>query len=176
MTDAPFAPHRHDLGDAVALVPIPPEAVDELARRTVAIDPWARLGVAAAAMAVRIAAPSDGARRFAITRAGAIVGWVSIRHPFMRGPYLETIALFPEARRGGIARRVIDWMGREVAGREADLWLCVTEWNDDARAAYRALGFEEVGRLPDLVAPGVCEIFMRKRLPRGADRPAAGAN
>lgn len=163
MTEPPFAPRRHDLGVAV-LAPIAPEAVAALAARVVAIDPWARIGVPVAAMAARIGAPSDGARRFAIERDGAVVGYVSVRHPFMRGPYLETIAIFPEAQRTGLGRAVVDWMGREVAGREGNLWLCVTAWNTPARAAYRALGFVEVGPLPDLVAPGQDEIFMRRVL------------
>jgi ribosomal protein S18 acetylase RimI-like enzyme len=82
----------------------------------------------------------------------------------MRGPYIETIALFPEAQRRGIARRVIDWMAEEIHGEATNIWLCVTEWNAPARAAYSALGFVEIGPIPDLASVGHTEIFMRKPL------------
>ncbi|NLH82833.1 MAG: GNAT family N-acetyltransferase [Phyllobacteriaceae bacterium] len=163
MTETPFAARRHPLG-TVELVPIATAAIPEIATRMAAIDPWARLRRPAAAMAERIAVPDPGAHRFSIESDGAILGYVSIRHPFLRGPYLEQIAIFPEAQRRGLARRVLDWMAGEVEGLESNLWLCVTEWNEGARATYRALGFDEVAPLPDLVAPGQSEIFMRRRL------------
>jgi ribosomal protein S18 acetylase RimI-like enzyme len=178
MTDAratadalPFAARRHDLG-AVALLPLDAATAPALAARVVALDPWARLGLAAAAMADRMTRPSPGAHRFAVVDAGRLVGYVAVRHPFMRGPYLETIAILPEAQRRGIARRVIDWMAREVEGLDANLWLCVTEWNATARATYAALGFVEVGPIPDLVAAGQSEIFMRRALAPAPGRTA----
>lgn len=164
MTETPFAARRHALG-GVDLVPVTPAVIPEIAGRMAAIDPWARLGRPASAMAERITAPDPGAHRFAVERDGTILGYVSIRHPFLRGPYLEQIAIFPEAQRQGLGRRVIDWMARAVEGRDGNLWLCVTEWNTAARAAYVALGFVEVGPLPDFVAPGQSEIFMRRVLP-----------
>ena len=165
MTDAPHAPFAaptHDLGVAV-LGPLGDDAAD-LAARVVAIDPWARTGLSTEAMLARMRRPMAATYRFAIRRDGRAVGYVALRYPFMRGPYLETIAVLPEAQRLGIGRAVIDWMGREVAGEATNLWLCVTEWNAPARTAYTALGFVEVGPLPDVAAPGVTEIFMRKIL------------
>ena len=170
MTDAPFAPRRHALGP-VDLVPLGPQAIPDLAVRVAAIDPWKRIGVAPEAWAARMAKTTPGGHRFVLEREGASVGYLSIRHPFMRGPYLETIAVFPEAQGHGIARAVIDWMAAEAAkDGERELWLCVTEWNALARTAYAALGFVEVAPLADLVAEGQSEIFMRRRLAAPADR------
>lgn len=164
MTDTPYAPRRHDLGPGLALAPIDPAIVDTLAARIVALDPWASLGLTAAAMAERITRPWAATHRFAVTHEGAVAGYVSVRWPFMRGPYLETIAIFPEAQRRGLARAVIDWIGREAPPGEVNLWLCVTEGNAPARAAYRALGFVEIGPIADLVTLGQAEIFMRRPL------------
>ena len=82
----------------------------------------------------------------------------------MRGPYVETIALFPEAQRRGFARRIVEWIGREVEGEAANIWLCVTDWNAPARAAYAAMGFVEIGPIPDVALVGQTEIFLRKVL------------
>lgn len=170
MTETPFAARRHALGP-VDLVPLGPQAIPDLAARVAALDPWKRIGVAPEAWAARMAKTTPGGHRFVLEREGKAVGYLSIRHPFMRGPYLETIAVFPEAQGLGIARAVIDWMAAEAAkDGERELWLCVTEWNEAARAAYAALGFVEVAPLPDLVADGQSEIFMRRRLAAPADR------
>ena len=134
-----------------------------------AIDPWARIGRTASAFEAAITRPSPGAHRFALRRAGRPIGYLALRWPFMRGPYIETIAVFPEAQGRGLARRIVDWMADEVAGEAANIWLCVTDWNAPARAAYAALGFVEIGPIPDLVAEGQSEIFMRRPFapPRG---------
>ncbi len=166
MTETPFAPRRHALGP-VDLVPLTQESIPELAADVAALDPWKRIGVAPEAWAARMAKATPGGHRFVLEREGAAVGYLSIRHPFMRGPYLETIAVFPQAQGHGIARAVIDWMAAEAAkDGERELWLCVTEWNVRARAAYAALGFVEVAPLADLVTDGQSEIFMRRTLPR----------
>ena len=46
-------------------------------------------------------------------------------------------------------------------------WLFTSSDGDNRAAArfYRALGFQRVGRLPDLVAPGRTEILWRKGRP-----------
>ncbi|MER2606577.1 MAG: GNAT family N-acetyltransferase [Siculibacillus sp.] len=158
----PFTAERYDLGPVV-LEPIG-DVVAELAERLAAIDPWARTGRTAAGFLASFAVCPPATFRFALRRDGRLVGYLALRRPFMRGPYVETIAVFPEAQRLGIARAVIEWAAREVEGLDTNLWLCVTEWNAVARAAYAALGFVDVGPLPDVAAVGVTEIFMRRVL------------
>jgi len=164
---APFARERYRLGD-LELGPLGDD-VGEIAERLAGIDPWARIGRTAEAFALAMTRPSPGAHRFALRRDGRSVGWLALRWPFMRGPYIETIAIFPEAQGLGLARRVVGWIEAEVADEASNVWLCVTEWNDRARAVYAALGFVEIGPIPDLVAEGQSEIFMRRPFapPRG---------
>ena len=161
-TPAAFAAESYDL-DGLVLGPIGDD-VRALAAGVAAIDPWAANRIAAEAMRERMQRPLPATFRFALRLDGRLAGYLALRHPFMRGPYVETIALFPEAQRRGYARRVVDWMAREVEGEAANIWLCVTEWNAAARAAYAAMGFVEVGPIPDLVVAGQTEIFLRKVL------------
>lgn len=161
-TPAPFAAESYDL-DGLLLGPIGDD-VEALAAGVAAIDPWAANAVSVESMRERMLRPWPATYRFALRLDGRLVGYLALRHPFMRGPYVETIALFPEAQRRGYARRVVDWMAREVEGEAANLWLSVTEWNAAARAAYAAMGFVEVGPMPDLVVAGQTEIFLRKVL------------
>lgn len=161
-TPALFEAPTYALG-AVVLRPIGGDA-GTLAARLAELDPWARTGRTAAAFLAAMSTPMPGTHRFAIDLDGRLAGCLVLRHPFMRGPYVETIAVFPEAQRRGVARTVIEWIAAEAAATAPNIWLCVTEWNAPARAFYAALGFVEVGPLPDLAAPGVGEIFLRRVL------------
>ena len=159
-TSAPFTAERYTLGD-VELAPLAPD-LDTIAEGLAAIDPWARVGRRPEHFRAALTKPLAATFRYSIRRGGTCVGALVIRYPFLRGPYIELIGLFPEAQGLGIARRVVAWMEREVADEATNLWLCVTDWNEPARAAYTALGFTEVGPLPLLAAGGTTEIFMRK--------------
>lgn len=159
---APFSAATHDLGVCV-LGPLGDD-VETIAERIAALDPWASMGRPAASFVAYMTRPMAATFRFAVRRDGRPVGFLSLRHPFMRGPYIETVALFPEAQRNGIGRAIVDWIGREVAGEASNIWLCVTEWNTAARAAYAAMGFVEVGPIADVALVGQTEIFLRKVL------------
>ena len=159
---APFTAETYDLG-TISLTPLGDD-VAAIAARMASLDPWARMGRPAASFAAYMVRPMAATFRFAVRIEAAPVGFVAIRWPFMRGPYIETIAVFPEAQRRGIGRTVVDWVGREVAGEAANLWLCVTEWNRPARAFYAGLGFTEIGPIPDIALAGQTEIFLRKTL------------
>jgi len=63
--------------------------------------------------------------------------------------HLLNITVTPEARRQGLARRMIEDLVEQcrVAGA-GRLWLEVRESNAGARAAYKRLGFVEMGTRP----------------------------
>lgn len=58
-----------------------------------------------------------------------------------------TLAVHPDARRGGLGRRLLERAMAEAGGRGAKMmFLEVAETNDPARALYAACGFAEIGR------------------------------
>ncbi len=158
----PFSLPEYDLGPAI-LVDSPPHA-ETIGAILASIDPWLRNNRTTEAMAARFRDPDPGVARFAVMRGSEVVGGVIIRFPVIRGAYLETLGLAASARGTGIGRAIIDWMGREIEGRAQNLWLCVTEWNTDARRFYAANGFAAVAPLHGLVMEDQVEIFMRKRI------------
>jgi ribosomal protein S18 acetylase RimI-like enzyme len=167
----PFASETYDL-----TAPEDPETVvarlvaaaplaDACGALLAGMDPWKRVGRTAEVMAERLRKDDPGARRFAVTAPdGELLGAVIVRHPFMKGPYLEMLGLVADARRRGIGRGVMDWMGANLSGDERNLWLCVSRWNSPARRFYERMGFVEIGIIPDLVMPGTDEVFMRKTI------------
>lgn len=63
--------------------------------------------------------------------------------------YIDNIAVFPEARRKGVARQLLDSLIKWLREQEGVfLTLEVRPSNAAAVSLYRSLGFQEVGRRP----------------------------
>ena len=77
---------------------------------------------------------------------------------------LMLLAVATEYRRRGVGRALVTWLEREAfeARGAANLFLCVSAFNEPARRFYRCLGYEEVGVLSGYLRPGVDEVLLRK--------------
>ncbi len=169
MTDPPFAEPVYTVG-SLDLRDVAGTEADLLADRIAAIDPWHRLGYAPESLRPYFARREPGARRLVLLEADQVVGAAVIRYPWLRGPYVELLALFPEAQGRGHGGAFIEWLAKQAATEAANLWVVTSEVNDRAFAFYRRHGFEPIGRLEDLVRDGDCELLLRKRLSKVASR------
>ncbi len=146
------------------------------ARWIVAAEPWRSLGYRADGLGRWLARRSaEGWVRVAVQGRGAgarVVGIIVVQPQVLLGGFIALLAV-PAAEAGqGIGRALVeDAAVRVFAGAR---WLYTSSARENRAAArfYRALGFERVGRLPDLVAPGHLEILWR----RGRPRPAGSAD
>jgi ribosomal protein S18 acetylase RimI-like enzyme len=167
MTSGPFSAAADlvlngDPGRA-CLRPLAPASCATLGRAIVAMPPWSAMPYSAEAMTGYLAAAEDGARRYRIEVEGAPAGAVAIRYPWLRGAYLELLALLPEFQNQGIGSAVLDWLEHEALRREArNLWACASSFNENALRFYTRHGFAETAVLQGLVAHGFDEILLRK--------------
>lgn len=144
------------------LVALEPEACAGLAASIASIPPWSDIGYPAEALA-RSLGSADGAARYRIEAAGVTAGAVSVRHPWLKGPYLELLAILPPHQGQGIGSFVLDWFEREALRHGArNLWVCASSFNGRALDFYQRHGFRAAATLPGLVANGYDEILMRK--------------
>ncbi len=161
MTPGPFSAAA-DL-ERVFLRPLVQSAVAGLAQAIVAMPPWSVMDYPAEAMARYLASADDGARRYLIEVGGEAAGAMSVRYPWLKGPYLELLALLPAFQGQGIGTSLVDWFEQEALKREArNLWVCASRFNERALRFYARHGFEEAATLPGLVADGYDEILLRK--------------
>jgi ribosomal protein S18 acetylase RimI-like enzyme len=136
-----------------------------LAERLAQIDPWAGLGYGAEALARYLGRPDPALIRFAVEHGeDSRAGLLAIRHPWLRGPYMEMLAIFPAHQGHGLGATVVAWAAAQARMNSANLWACVSDFNAPARRFYAAQGFMEVAPLDGLVSPGQSEILLRKRL------------
>jgi ribosomal protein S18 acetylase RimI-like enzyme len=138
-----------------AIRPLTDADIEPFAARLAAIDPWKRLGYGASQLALYLDKPDQALARMVIPGQGLIC----LRRPWLRGPYVEVLAVLPEAQGQGIGRRLLEWA---AAKGGANLWACVSDFNAPARAFYARMGFVEVAMLPGLIEAGETEILLRK--------------
>jgi ribosomal protein S18 acetylase RimI-like enzyme len=107
---------------------------------------------------------ADGSvSRYVVSVNGEEAGVVSVRHPWLKGPYLELLALLSQAQDRGIGSSIIAWFESAALQHGArNLWVCASSFNMRALRFYERHGFTRAATLPGLVADGYDEILLRK--------------
>ncbi|HKB59212.1 MAG TPA: GNAT family N-acetyltransferase [Gallionellaceae bacterium] len=151
--------------EACALsAPPTPQQAQAVAEMLAASEPWATLKFPAAALAHYLTRDDPALRRYVISVEGEVAGIICVRHPWLRGPYIELLGLSPHLRGKGIGRQVMNWAESEARQGAKNLWVVASAFNHRALAFYGSLGFHPIATLPDLVSPGQDEILLRKPL------------
>lgn len=153
---------RHDQ-DGLTIEPFHPRDAAEMSRVLASMEPWRKLGYKPEALAFYLLRADPSLKRCSITLAGKISGVLTVRFPWLFGPFIELIALFDNCRRKGYGRQLIDWVCRSYPA-SPNLWATVSSFNRDAQEFYRRTGFEQAAVLEDLIKQGWHEILLRKRL------------
>lgn len=167
MTSSPFSPPPIEVAPAaegaVRLLPLERSSCASLAAAIVAIEPWSVMSYPADTLAAFLANPDGGAFRYVVNVAGSEAGVVSVRHPWLKGPYIELLALLPQAQNRGIGSSIMAWFeSAALQHRARNLWVCASSFNARALRFYERHGFTRAAMLPGLVADGYDEILMRK--------------
>jgi len=144
------------------LRPLTPDEAEIVAEACAKIDPWKTLGYSADGLAGYLLREDAALNRFAIdTEDGALAGVVALRFPWLRGPFIEMLAIMPQMQGKGLGTQVVEWV---ASGSVGNLWATVAAFNQRARAFYARQGFVEVGSMDELISPGQTELLLRKRL------------
>jgi len=98
-----------------------------------------------------------------------VVGFVIVS---MRGAfvgYVQTVAVRDDWRGRGLGSRLIAFAERRIFRDTPNVFICVSSFNDRARALYERLGYQVVGELRDYVVQGHSEWLLRKSIAPLAD-------
>ncbi len=79
------------------------------------------------------------------------------------GAYLKIIAVDALARSGGVGSALLDHVEERFGRPAGNLFLCVSSFNERAKALYERRGFVEIGVIEDYLVNGASERIMRKR-------------
>jgi diamine N-acetyltransferase len=161
--EKPFAENRYNLASC-ELQRLDDQRAGLISGNLVLQDPWLRLGYSDEGLFRYLSGTDPSLKRYAVVVSGQTTGVVCVRYPWLRGPYLELLAVFPSHQGRGIGRVIVGWMADACLGVSNSIWTTASSFNTRALAFYRNLGFAEIAALPDLVAGGRCEILLRKLL------------
>jgi ribosomal protein S18 acetylase RimI-like enzyme len=167
MTSSPFSALPIELepvgGAPARLLPLEHRSCASLAAGIVAMEPWSVMNYPADKLAAFLGSPDGGVARYVVSVVGKEAGVVSVRHPWLKGPYLELLALLPEAQSHGIGSSIMTWFeSAALQHRARNLWVCASSFNARALRFYERHGFARAATLPGLVADGYDEILLRK--------------
>ena len=153
-------------GRRVQLGALDAAAAATLAPQLATIEPWVRLGTTSPDLErLFLCATRPGRQGWCIRVDEQAAGAMIVEHNWLLGPYLMHLSVAPAYQRQGLARRSLGWWETVARGHGArNLWLCVSSFNDPAKALYQAKGFRQVGVLDNLLVEGFDEVLMRKRL------------
>jgi len=163
MSGLPFSSQVSELG-AITLRPFNNVTSQYLAEACAAIDPWAKAGIPASSLIRAFHPVSDAIHPRVIEFENQIAGAAIIQHPWLKGPYLQFLAILPSFQRRGIGVSILNWMEKEAGPSSRNLWVLATDFNEAALAFYENSGFTQVAPLPDLALDGCSEILLRKIL------------
>ena len=132
------------------------------ARLMASTEPWITLG---RGLDVLLPAALDPDYVVLVARLGGEpCGFIRIHPRGVAGsPYVASVAVAEHARGRGVGKALLD--ATEARWPTARyVFLCVSDFNDRARALYERHGYRLVGALPDYVVDGHAELLMAKRL------------
>jgi ribosomal protein S18 acetylase RimI-like enzyme len=78
--------------------------------------------------------------------------------------YINILAVFPGNQGNSYGTLLLSFAEQQCAPHVRHMYLCVSDFNDGAQRFYAAHGYEEIGRIPDLIKVGYAEILMAKPL------------
>lgn len=94
-----------------------------------------------------------------------IIGALGLRLDWLRGPYVQFLAVLPANQTRGIGALILAWVERQALARaERNLWVAASDFNTGALRFYERHGFSRVADLDGLVREGRKEILLRKRI------------
>jgi len=123
-------------------------------------EPWITLGMSGEHIINTINDPLN--KVFAACVNDEIVGTMVISTKGAFSGYLKSIAVKPDWRGKMLGKQMMAFIEKEIFSTCANLFLCVSSFNEDAQRFYLKLGYEKIGVLKDYLVEGHDEILMRK--------------
>lgn len=165
---APFSLDSYRVAPSVELHLMDPMEAQDVGSLLSVIEPWASYPIYEDDLARYFAKVEPGAPRYKIVHGGVMAGGLGLRSNWLCGTYIQILGLAPMIHNRGFGTAILEFVeAQSRAGGDANLWVCVSDFNTDAQRFYERYGFQRKAEFEDLVRDGRTEILMRKRLDGG---------
>jgi [ribosomal protein S18]-alanine N-acetyltransferase len=125
-------------------------------------DPWTTLGYTKDDWNRVFCPLPQGRESYVIELDRRVAGVAIVREKFLLGDYLELLGIAVAARGKGLGGKLLAQIESIVFARTKNLFACVSDFNQSARAFYKKQGYQEIGPMPNFLIPGSAEMLLRK--------------
>ena len=160
--ERPFSSRHYSLASC-ELYGMEDQNARSISKALASIDPWRCLGYSQEGLFHYLAGSDPSLNRYVVVVCRETAGVVCVRYPWLRGPYLELLAVFPSHQGKNMGREIVEWMKDECCWVSNNIWTTASSFNVPALSFYKNIGFIEIAELPDLVAGGFSEILLQKK-------------
>lgn len=151
-------------GNALTLETITVARAETLAKQLSDILPWSKLALGEQSLLAHFKRDDPALSRFSIHLGEELIGAISVREPWLKGPYLELLGLLPCVQRQGLGTTLMRWFEHQAPDSTRSLWLLCSDFNVDAFAFYQKQGYQKTCMIESLYEEGFDDFLMRKRL------------
>lgn len=163
-TQRAFSKTRENLEGCQLSILLTGDQAHAVAQMLAASEPWASLKFSASSLANYLVREDAALYRYVVTVDDQVAGIICVRHPWLRGPYIELLGISPDCRGKGIGRQVLAWVEGEARRESKNLWVVASSFNHQALNFYQSVGFARIGPIQGLITPEHDEILLRKVL------------
>lgn len=139
------------------------EQLNQLAVQFSHMSPWVDIELKPENLLDHFTRPDPALFRYMVVYDEQIVGAISIRSPWLKGPYLELLGLKPDMQGLGLGQRLMHWFETEAPVATRSLWLLCSDFNHQAIGFYEAMGYEKQCLIDNLYSADFDDYLMRKR-------------
>ncbi len=159
-----FGEVSYDLGICQLRKPTADEA-EYLGEEFTKIEPWKTLRSTANGLKDGFLYQDTSTNTYAVIVNDEAIGVISVRYPWLLGPYLGFLGLIPSAQGKGLGKVLMAWLEENAKTHASgNIFICVSEFNHDAQEFYKSCGFSKVADLDGLIVDEHAELLLRKRL------------
>jgi len=159
-----FGEATYDL-DICQLRHATPEDARFLAIELAKIEPWKTLKSTPEEFESGFQSQSISTNTYAVLIENNPVGVISVRYPWLLGPYLGFLGIIPDAQGKGLGKVLMNWLEETAKEHSArNIFICVSDFNKEAQAFYKSCGYLETANLEGLIVDQYAELLLRKRL------------
>lgn len=152
-------------GARVTIAPMTTVAAENIGPAFSKIDPWVRYPMSASALSTHLGTAEPGAPRYVLRSENETAGAMTLRLNWFSGPYLQFLGVLPAVQGQGIGSLALAWFEKAASVEAArNLWVAASDFNTGALRLYERHGFKRVALIDSLVADGLNEVLLRKRL------------
>lgn len=144
------------------LMPLQDADISAISEQLAVMHPWQTMNYSVATLANYLRRKDACLYQYAVVTE-TLAGVLCVRYPWLRGAYIELVAVFPTQQNSGIGHDLVQWLAMRLIP-SANLWALVSQINPKAQQFYQREGFVEIGKLQDFVFEGYDEILLRKSL------------